>query len=55
MSEEQRKAAFVAAAEPLIEWVAKNCHPHTTVVLDATHAELLEGAIVHRTEKFLRD
>ena len=50
MTPEQR-AAFEALAHPLIEWVAQNLHPHHTVVLDATHAELLEGiAAVHTTE-----
>ena len=54
LTEEERKA-FAAAAEPLIEWVAQNCHPHTSVVLDANSAELLEGVAAHRTDKFLRD
>jgi len=30
-------------AKPLIEWMAKNLHPHTTIIVDSTSAELKES------------
>ncbi|EHU00443.1 hypothetical protein CKS_2369 [Pantoea stewartii subsp. stewartii DC283] len=47
--------SFAEASEPLIKWLAENVHPHHSVIVTATHAELLQGEKVHRTEKFLRD
>lgn len=43
------------AAEPLIKYLSENYHPHVTCIVDATHAEVLEGVMVTRTEEFLRD
>jgi len=28
---------------PLQDWLNKNCHPHTTIILDSTSAQLYEG------------
>lgn len=52
MSEQER---FEAAARPLIKYLAENHHPHTTVIIDSTRAELLEGQAVIKTEEYLRD
>lgn len=46
---------FEAAARPLIKYLAENHHPHTTVIVDSTHAELLEGQAMVKTEEYLRD
>ena len=54
MTEEQRKT-FETAARPLIEWLAKNCHPHMTAVVDSNSAALLEGQHVIRTDDYLVD
>lgn len=40
-----RRASFDAAARPLIKWLCENCHPHTTIVVTPTNAELLEGVV----------
>jgi len=32
-----------AVAMPLMRWMADNCHPHCTVILDSTSAEIVEG------------
>jgi len=40
---------------PVIEWLAKNKHPHTTIIIDSTHAELVEGVECVNTEEFLKD
>ena len=33
-------------AKPLVEYIRKNYHPHTTVIIDCLHAEVLEGVAV---------
>lgn len=51
----EEDASFNEAAEPLIKWLAENVHPHHTVIVTATGAELLEGEMCHKTDKFLVD
>lgn len=34
------------AAGPLMKWLATNCHPHVTCIVDSTRAELVEGLAV---------
>lgn len=46
---------LLEAAKPLIQYMAEHWHPHTICIVDATHAEVLEGQQVVRTEEFLRD
>lgn len=41
----KRQFAFEKAARPLIKWLAENVHPHHTVIVTPTGAELLEGAL----------
>lgn len=54
LTDEQR-AQFRALTDPLIQWLNANCHPHCTVIVTNTDAELLEGQCVHHTEQHLRD
>jgi hypothetical protein len=42
VNEEQRKS-FEAVARPLIQWLNDNVHPHHTVIVTPTSAELLAG------------
>lgn len=53
ISEEQR-AEFERIAKPVIEWMNNNCHPHTTVVITTTTAELSEGIATVYTEEFIK-
>lgn len=46
---------FEEAVEPLMKWLAENCHPHTCVIVDGGHAELFEGCKVHNTDRFILD
>lgn len=39
-------------ARPLVEYIKKNYHPHTTIIIDVQHAEVLEGVAV---ANFLND
>lgn len=34
---------FEQLATPLIKWLRENRHPHTTIIIDCNHAEVLEG------------
>lgn len=54
MTEEQRQA-FEAITRPVIEWLNANCHPHVTVVITPTSAELREGTIAYTTTDYVRD
>lgn len=40
---QQRQQAFEKAVKPLIEWLNEHGHPHMTLIVTQTHAELLEG------------
>ncbi|MCK4821699.1 hypothetical protein KA005_38390 [bacterium] len=54
LSEEQRKE-FEKTVRPLIKWLNNNCHPHVTVIVDCSHAELTEGVNSFRTEDYWKD
>ena len=46
---------FEEAAKPLIKWLAENIHPHHTVIVTSTNADLLEGSMSFPTDEFLKD
>jgi len=46
---------FEEVAKPLIKYLAENYHPHVTVIVTATEAEVLEGLQMIKTEEYLRD
>lgn len=52
---EQERQQFEAVVRPLIEWLNANCHPHVTVIVDNTSAELVEGIAAVRTRDYVRD
>ena len=54
LSEEQQKN-YEEVVRPLIKWLNDNCHPHVTVVVDCSHAELSEGVSSFRTEDYWLD
>lgn len=46
-----QKQELNRAARPLMDWLLKNCHPHTTAIVDNQLTEILEGvAVVNRKE-----
>lgn len=49
------RVSFEEAAKPLIKWLAENVHPHHTVIVTSTSAELLEGSMSFQTEEYLKD
>ncbi|HCL5619601.1 TPA: hypothetical protein N2N50_000557 [Kluyvera ascorbata] len=50
-----KQTSFEQAAEPLIKWLAENVHPHHSVIVTSTAAELLQSEKSHLTDKFLVD
>lgn len=50
-----RQSGFEEAAKPLIKWLAESVHPHHTVIVTSTSAELFQGEHVVKTEEFLKD
>ena len=39
----QQKEEFDGVSRLMIKWLNENCHPHVTVIITPTNAELLEG------------
>ena len=54
MTDEQ-KAEFERLARQLIDWLCANGHPHMTILIDPTHAELVEGCVGFTTTEYVRD
>lgn len=52
---QEERDSFEAAAKPLIKWLNDNGHPHCTVLVASTCAELVEGVANVHTEEFLKD
>lgn len=49
----QQRQEFEAVTRPVIEWLNANCHPHVTVVIETTSAELSEGVCAFTTQEGL--
>lgn len=39
----EQLAALQVAAQPLMQWMAENCHPHVTCIVESERTQLLEG------------
>ncbi len=46
---------FEEVTWPVVAWLNANCHPHVTVVIQPTSAELMEGTTAYTTLDYLRD
>jgi hypothetical protein len=54
MTEEQQKE-FVKLAEPLMKYLAENHNPHTTVIINSTHSEIVGGQFSFTNYEFVKD
>lgn len=54
MNKDQQRQ-FETIARQMIEWLCNNGHPHMTVIIGTTSAELLEGAMAIYTTEFVKD
>lgn len=52
---QEEKLSFEEIVKPVMKWLAENHHPHISIVIDATHAEMLEGVEGFTTDEFLKD
>ena len=50
-----KQQIFSMAVSPLIEYLNNNHHPHTSIIVTTTHAEVLEGKICVNTNEFVKD
>lgn len=55
MYTEEQRNSFHEAAKPLIKWLCDNCHPHVTVLVSPTNAELTESVLNIVDETFVKD
>ena len=51
----EKQNTFEEAMKPAIKWLNDNGHPHMTILITPTGAELVEGIKIMRTEEFLID
>lgn len=51
----EAQAEFNKLVAPLIKFMAQEVHPHHTLIITATGAELLEGEMAFNTEEYLVD
>lgn len=54
-TEESKKQDFEAKAKDLMNWLCEHGHPHMTIIITPTSAELLEGSMAFTTSEFVRD
>jgi len=47
--------AFLEACKPLMKYMCENYHPHVTVIIDGTRAELVEGLKTVKCDDYIRD
>ena len=54
--EELNEGKFEELARPMVKYLCENYHPHVTVIITPTSAELLEGLKnIGRVEDYIRD
>lgn len=50
---EKQKEEFELKSKALIKWLCENGHPHMTIIITPTSAELLEGSVAVCTKEFI--
>lgn len=51
----EQQISFEEACKPLVKWLNENCHPHVTVSVEPTGAELTEGMCCVKIEEYIKD
>lgn len=46
---------FEELAKLTMKYLAENHHPHTTIIITSTNAELVEGKMCVSTNEFIKD
>lgn len=52
---EEKRQEFEALARPLIKFLNDNTHPHCSIHIDTTSAELVEGVSAFHTKDYILD
>ena len=52
---DDRQKRFDELVKPVIKFMAEEMHPHHTLVITSTTAELSEGVMATVTEEYLKD
>lgn len=55
MDKEEVQKEFEALTRPLIDFLNREGHPHMSIIVDTTGAEMVEGVRCFKTEDYLRD
>jgi hypothetical protein len=55
LTKEERLKEFEAITRPVMEWLNNNMHPHATVLVDTTRAELVEGVCAYSCMDYVKD
>jgi len=45
---EEKEKEFRDLSKPLIDWLLKNYHPHTKIIIETDSAEIVEGLYCHK-------
>ena len=51
----KQKKELEEKARPIMEWLAKECHPHIKLLIESNKCELLEGEFIFKTNEYLVD
>jgi hypothetical protein len=55
-NEKSKQESFDEVVLPVIKWLCENSHPHSTILVTPTNAELLEGIIsTGEVTEFIKD
>lgn len=46
---------FETLARPLMKFLAEDCNPHTTVILDSAQAEIVAGVAAFSTDDYIKE
>ena len=52
---QEELAEFKSLADPLIKYLCENHNPHSVIIIDSVHAELLNGEIAYENQEFIID
>jgi hypothetical protein len=52
---ETKQNAFLESAKPLMKYLCENHHPHVSVIIDGTSAELSEGLMTIKCDDYIVD
>ncbi len=55
LAKDINKEAYEKAVRPLMEYLGENHHPHVTVIVTSTIAELVEGIRSLHTDEYVKD